>query len=228
MAEKAIIGKMTVYETVTMIVPGTMIVFGVWLLKPQYWMHFLDNAGYTINVNYIYDIALVIMMFALVYIAGLLNYLIIDGIWRILGLRNSTCMIKCVLNKKVATQHYTYLADLVKEKNTEEKEICELNSSTIEDIYYEAYTYALKKNGRSNVPFLENQVAMLKGLIFPMTWIIYLLCSKPWGEYKWIAVIAGGIILIILAIYRQKKTITLVLEDYEYENRIENKYLKQQ
>lgn len=222
MAEKAIIGKMSLYETMTMIVPGTIIIFSVWLLDPQFWMHFLDNEGYTVNVNYLYDIALVILMFVLVYITGLLNYLIADGIWTCIGLRNNSCMIKGVLKNKVATKHYKYLMNLIKEKNTERKEICELSNNTIEDIYYEAYTYALKKNGRSNVPFLENQVAMLKGLIFPMSWIIYLLCSEPWGWYKWIAFIAVGITLFILAIYRQKKTITLVLEDYEYEKRIDD------
>ena len=80
---------MSVYETMTMIVPGAMIVFCVWLLNPQYWMHFLDGTGYAVNVNYLYDIALVILMFVLVYIVGLLNYLIADGIWRLVGLRTN-------------------------------------------------------------------------------------------------------------------------------------------
>ena len=125
-------------------------------------------------------------------------------------------MIKCVLNKKVATKHYKYLSDLIKQKNTEEKEICEISNSTIEDIYYEAYTYALKKNARSNVPFLENQVAMLKGLIIPMTGIVAMLCH----DNKVLMAIGTFILLIVIAIFRQKKAITLVLEDYEYEKRI--------
>lgn len=220
MAEKAIIGKISLYETMTMIVPGTMIVFCMWLLDPQYWMHFLDKAGYTPNVNYLYDIALILVMFALVYIAGLVNYLTIDGIWRLLGLRNNACMIKSVLDTKIEKKRNKYLIELIKDKNADDKEICELNNSTIEDIYYEAYTYALKKNSRSNIPFLENQVAMLKGLIFPVPWIVYQLSQGEWGWYRWPIIISTVILLIALAIFRQKKTITLVLEDYEYEKRI--------
>lgn len=214
MAEKAIIGKMSLYETLTMIVPGTMIAFSIWLLNPQYWMHFLDKAGYTTNVNYLYDIALILLMFALVYVAGLINYLLIDGIWRFLGLRNNTCMIKNVLNIKISSHKYNNLAQL----NKDDIDICKIGSDKIEDIYYEAYTYAIKKNGRSNIPYLENQVAMLKGLIFPISWIVYQLCQEEW--YKWLVVSGIVIILIALTISRQKKTITLVLEDYEYEKRI--------
>lgn len=207
---------MSLYETLTMIVPGAMIVFCVWLINPQYWMHFLNNDGYTTTVNYLYDIALVLLMFAFVYVAGLLNHLMIDGIWRLLRLRNNTCMIKDILNTKIESQHYKYLAQL----NKEDKEICKLSSAKIEDIYYEAYSYALKKNSRSNIPFLENQVAMLKGLIFPMSWIVYLLTREEWGWYSWLVIIGAVILLIALALFRQKKTIELVLEDYEYEKRI--------
>ena len=217
MAEKAIIGKMSLYETMTMIVPGTMIVFCLWLAAPEMWSQNIERLHLP-EVNYLFDVAVGIAILALVYVAGMLNYLIIDGMWRLARLRNNSCMIKCVLKDKVAQKHYTNLTELVKGKNADEEEICELSDDTIEGIYYEAYTYALKKNGRSNVPFLENQVAMLKGLFFPMPWVIYMLCPEEW--YRWPAVIVMVIVLIALAICRQKKTITLVLEDYEYEKRI--------
>ena len=219
MAEKTIIGKMSLYETLTMIVPGTMIVFCRWLAAPEMWSQNIERLHLP-EVNYLLDVAVGIVILALVYIAGMLNYLVIDGIWRITRLRNNSCMIKCALKDKIGQKDYTNLTELVKEKNTDEKEICELSDDTVEDIYYEAYTYALKKNGRSNVPFLENQVAMLKGLIFPMSWVVFLLCPKPWGLCRWLAVIAVVIVLIVLALFRQKKTIDLVLEDYEYEKRI--------
>lgn len=222
MAEKAIIGKMSLYETLTMIVPGTMIIFGVWLLNPQYWMHFLDKAVYTVSVNYLYDIALVILMFVLVYVAGLLNYLIVDWFWRHVGLRNNIGMLKNSLQSKQDLR-YENIYKLINDRSLES-----LTNQEAEDIYYEAYTYALKKNGRSNIPFLENQVAMLKGLIFPLSWVIYLLCLESWGWYRWLIVIVVVIILIVLALYRQKKTIDLVLEDYEYEKRIAKQDNQQQ
>lgn len=220
MAEKAIIEKMSLYETMTMIVPGTLIVFCVWLLKPQYWMHFLDKAGYTTSVNYLYDIALVILMFVLVYVAGLINYLIIDWLWGVIRLRNNPCMIKSSLNDKVQSKKYIKLAELIKRLNSDNKEICDLNSITIEDIYYEAYTYAFKKNSRSNISFLENQVAMIKGLIFPMSVLVYILCPEDWSKF-W-TVFGTLAILIYVALRRQKKIITLVLEDYEYEKRLDD------
>ena len=123
-------------------------------------------------------------------------------------------MLKNSLQNKVDL-HYDNINKLLKGESVES-----MTKQEAEDIYYEAYTYALKKNTRSNIPFLENQVAILKGLIFPMSWIVCLLCPEPWGGYRWLVVIAVVIVLIVLALYRQKKTIDLVLEDYEYEKRI--------
>ncbi len=221
MAEKAIIGKMTVYETLTMVVPGAMIVFCVWLTYPEMWSKNLCRPEFIAKLNFLFDIAIVLTLFAFSYVAGLLNYIIVDTIWRIFGLRNSTCMIKSILNVKIASINYKKIVQLVKKNCYCDEEICELSHDKVEDIYYEAYTYALKKNSRSNIPFLENQVAMLKGLVIPMSWIIFMLSPEPWGWYRWIAVIAVVVILIILAIFRQKKIIDLVFEDYEYENRVE-------
>ena len=79
----------------------------------------------------------------------------------------------------------------------------------------------MQKNRRSNIPYLENQVAMFKGLIYPLSWVIVSLNPESWGGFKWVAAIVVVIVLIGLAITRQKKIINLVFEDYEYEKRIE-------
>ncbi len=221
MAEKAIIGKMSLYETLTMIVPGTMIVFCLWLKDVKLWSQNLWHFNLP-EVNFLFDIAIGIILLALVYVAGLLNYRLVDRFWGILGLRNSICMLKNSLQDKVDL-HYKYINELLENKSIES-----LTTQETVDVYYEAYTYALKKNGRSNIPFLENQVAMLKGLIFPMSWIIYLLFPLNIEWCKLTAVVAVVIVLIVLALCRQKKTIDLVLEDYEYEKRIENQNYKQQ
>ena len=221
MAEKTIIGKMSLYETMTMIVPGTMIVFCLWLAAPEMWSQNIERLHLP-EVNYLLDVAVGIVILALVYVAGLLNYRLVDWFWGGIGLRNNICMLKNSLQGKVDL-HYKNVQALLKDKSVES-----LTNQETEDIYYEAYTYALKKNGRSNVPFLENQVAMLKGLIFPMSWVIYLLCPEPWGLYRWLVVIAVVTIMIVLALCRQKKTIDLVFEDYEYENRIEKQDHKRQ
>lgn len=214
MAEKVIIGKMSLYETMTMIVPGTMIVFCVWLADAKLWSQNLWHFNLP-EVNFLFDIAIGIIFLALAYVAGLLNYRLMDWFWGLIGLRNNICMLKNSLQGKVDL-NYKHIHGLLKDKSVES-----LTSQEAEDVYYETYTYALKKNGRSNIPFLENQVAMLKGLIFPMSWIVYLLCPEPLGGYRWVVVIVVVIILIILALCRQKKIIDLVLEDYEYEKRIE-------
>ncbi len=204
---------MSLYETLTMIVPGTMIVFCIWLSDVKLWSQNLWHFNLP-EVNFLFDIAIGMILLALVYVAGLLNYRLVDWFWGIIGLRNNICMLKNSLQWKVDL-HYKSVETLLKDKSVES-----LTYQEMEDIYYEVYTYALKKNGRSNIPFLENQVAMLKGLIFPMSWIVCLLCPEPWGWHRWIVVIVVVTILIVLALYRQKKTIDLVLEDYEYENRI--------
>lgn len=219
MAEKAIIGKMSLYETMTIIVPGALIVYCVWLYNWNYWIHFLDNAGFKEGVNYLYDIALIVIFFVLTYVAGLLNYMIIDGLWKLFGLRNNTLMLKNCIKEKYKSANYSELRLLIDDKNKDHEEISDLMPSQIEDIYYEAYTYALKANSRSNVPFLENQVAMLKGLIIPTSCLIFLLFnSTTW--LQWVLSIAVVPVLIIIALCRQEKTIELVLEDYEYEKRI--------
>lgn len=219
MAEKAIIGKMSLYETMTIIVPGALIVFCVWLYNWNHWINFLDNAGFKEGVNYLYDIALIAIFFVLTYVAGLLNYMIIDGFWKLFGLRNNTLMLKNCIKEKYKSANYSELKLLIDDKNKDHEEISDLMPSQIEDIYYEAYTYALQANSRSNVPFLENQVAMLKGLIIPTSCLIFLLFnSTTW--LQWVLSIAVVPVLIIIALCRQEKTIELVLEDYEYEKRI--------
>lgn len=213
MTGNSIIEKMSLYEMLSMIVPGTMIMFCVWLFDVDLWSQNLWHFNLP-EVNFLFDIAIGIIVLSLAYVAGLLNYRLMDGFWGLIGLRNNICMLKNSLQGKVDL-NYKQINGLLKDKSVES-----LTNQEAEDVYYEAYTYALKKNGRSNIPFLENQVAMLKGLIFPMSWIVCLLCPEPWGYYRWLVVIAVVIVLIILALCRQKKTIDLVLEDYEYEKRI--------
>lgn len=218
MAEKAIIGKMSLYETMTMIVPGTMIVFCVWLAAPELWSKNLCSLDIPNNLNFLFDTAIVLALFALSYVAGVLNYRLVDCFWGKIGMRNNICMLKGSLQDRVDSEYYENIKDLVKETP-----IHTMKYPQIEDIYYEAYTYALKQNTKSNVPHLENQVAMLKGLIVPLSWLILALCPERWEHFKWWVVIAVVIVLIALAITRQKKIINIVLEDYEYEKRIELK-----
>ena len=216
MAEKAIIGKMSLYETMTMIVPGAMIVFCVWMADPEMWCKNLCRLGLPTNLNFLFDTAIVLVLFALSYVAGLLNYRLVDWFWGKIGMRNNICMLKGSLQDRIDSDIYKNTKDLVKGKT-----IKSMNRQQVEDIYYEAYTYALKQNTKSNVPHLENQVAMLKGLIVPLSWLILALCPERWEHFKCWVIIAVVIILITLAITRQKKIINLVLEDYEYEKRID-------
>lgn len=216
MAEKAIIGKMAVYETLTMVVPGVMIVFCVWLADPEMWSKNLWRPEIPTKLNYLFDTAIVFVLFAFSYVAGSMNYRLVDWFWRKIGLRNNICMIRGSLRDKIESGFFKNLQDVIVEKSVES-----MSGKQIEDVYYEAYTYALEKNSRSNIPFLENQVAMFKGLIFPMSWVIVSLNPESWGVFKWVAAIVVVIVLIGLAITRQKKIINLVLEDYEYEKRIE-------
>lgn len=214
--EKTIANKMSLYEILTMLVPGALIVYCVWLLDPDMWLNNLSKAQYTTDVNYLYDVVIGLMLFALSYVAGSLNYRLVDWFWGMLGLRNNTYIIKGSLQDKIGSVFYGNMQDLIGEKSVES-----MSDEQIEDIYYEAYTYALKKNRRSNIPYLENQVAMFKGLIFPLSWVIVSLNPESWGGFKWVAAIVVVIVLIGLAITRQKKIINLVFEDYEYEKRIE-------
>lgn len=214
MAEKTIIGKLNLYETLTMIVPGTMIVLCLWLSDTELWSRNIERLNLP-EVNYLFDVAVGVVLLALVYLAGLVNYRLVDRFWSFVGLRNNTCMLKNSLQEKIDSSYYHNINKLLNGEPVES-----MTSQEIEDIYYEAYTYALKQNSRSNIPFLENQVAMLKGLIFPMSWIVCLLSPETWGWYRIIAVILVVVILIALALFRQKKTISLAFEDYEYEQRI--------
>ena len=148
MAEKAIIGKMNLYETMTMIVPGTMIVFCLWLADPELWSRNIARLHLP-EVNYLLDVAVGIVLLALAYLAGLLNYRLVDRFWGIIGMRNNVCMIKGSLLDKVELESYGNVRTLVKGKSIES-----MNKMQVEDIYYEAYTYALKQNAKSNIPHL--------------------------------------------------------------------------
>ena len=221
--EKAITKNMSLYEILTMLVPGALIVYCVWLLEPDTWRLNLAAFHYTADVNYLYDVVIGLMVFALAYVAGLLNYMVIDWFWGLLGLRNNSCVITNFLQEKRNAPDYKHLTKLIEQRENEWSNTKDDTNkkALITDIYDEAYTYASEHNTRSNVPHLENQVAMLKGLIVPLSWIVARLF--PWKGYEWLAIIVVVSILVVLAVVRQKKTITLVFEDYEYEKRIEEK-----
>ena len=68
---------MSLYETMTMIVPGTMIVFCVWLSDVELWSQNLWHFNLP-AVNFLFDIAVGVILLALVYVAGLLNYRLVD------------------------------------------------------------------------------------------------------------------------------------------------------
>ena len=222
--EKTIVNKMTLYEVIAMVVPGAIIMYCIWLLQMDFWRPFLVQWGYAWDVNYLYDVILSIVVFVIADVIGLLNYWIVDGIWRLLRLRNNPRIIKCWLRKYMESMAYTNLKQLVEDRQTvwgnELTDVCGMNSELVQDIYYEAYTYALKQNARSNVPFLEHQVAMLKGLIVPLSWMVLILFQEQW--YNWLLAAGVAVTLVVLAIARQKKIIALVFEDYEYEKRIDN------
>lgn len=216
--EKTIANKMPLYEILTMLVPGALIVFCIWLLDPSFWSANLSDLEDLMPLDYLYHTAIILLFFAIVYVVGLLNYWFIDGVWRLFGLRNSTCIIKNQLNKMVSSGKYNNVQTLMKDKN-HDLNLFDMSSDTIQDIYYEAYTYALKQNKKSNIPYLEHQVAMLKGLIVPALWLMSAL--PPFNQYKWISMFGASIVLFTLAIWRQKHIVRLVMEDYEYEKRLD-------
>ena len=216
--EKAITNKMPLYEILTMLVPGSLIVFCVWLTDSRFWRNNLLSIENLMPLNYLYDTVIVILFFAIVYVVGLLNYWFIDGIWWLSRLRNNTCIIKNQLSKMLSTGKYQKVQELVKSK-AHEVNIFEIDSTTIQDIYYEAYTYAFKQNKNSNVPYLEHQVAMLKGLIVPALWLMYVL--PPFNEHKCLSMFVIAIIIFTLVIWRQKNIVRLVFEDFEYEKRLD-------
>ena len=216
--EKTIINKMSLYEVVTMLVPGALIVFCVWLLDPSFWSKNLIDLEYIMPLNYLYHTAIILLFFATTYVAGLFNYWFIDGIWRLFGLRNSTCTIQNQLSQMVSSGKYSNLQTLIRYR-AHDIDIFDMSSATIQDIYYEAYAYALKQNKKSNVPYLEHQVAMLKGLIVPALWLMCVL--PPFTQYRWISMLGIAVVLFTLAIWRQKNIVRLVLEDFEYERRLD-------
>ena len=153
--EKTIANKMPLYEILTMLVPGALIVFCIWLLDPSFWSANLSDLEDLMPLDYLYHTAIILLFFAIVYVVGLLNYWFIDGVWRLFGLRNSTCIIKNQLHKMVSSGKYNNVQTLMKDKN-HNLNLFDMSSDTIQDIYYEAYTYALKQNKKSNIPYLEH------------------------------------------------------------------------
>lgn len=201
------LGKLSLYDIIVMIIPGGTIL-----------LFFLDYYGVDLLYNGSCGISSLAVFGAVVasYIIGMGNHVIAKKLWR--TFRNNSLLLSYSLEK--AKNEYTKeLNRLVENVNLECCKLDLQSKSSLEDKYYEAYSYVMEKSKYGGISIIEGQVAFLQSMIIPMVLMLFLL-----SKFNYIPLVLGCVLLILISLYLIfDRTLLIhkqVWEYYEYTKRI--------
>ena len=201
------LGKLSLYDIIVMVIPGGIIL-----------LFFLDYYGVDLLYNGSYGISslAVFGMVVASYIIGMGNHVIAKKLWRIF--RNNGLLLSYSLEK--AKNEYTKeLNRLVENVNLECCKLDLQSRPSLEDKYYEAYSYVMEKSKYGGISIIEGQVAFLQSMIIPMVLMLFLL-----SKFNYIPLVLGCVLLILISLYLIfDRTLLIhkqVWEYYEYTKRI--------
>ncbi|WP_293490358.1 hypothetical protein [Prevotella sp.] len=201
------LGKLSLYDIIVMIIPGGTIL-----------LFFLDYYGVDLLFNGSYDISSLAVFGAVVasYIIGMGNHVIAKKLWRII--RNNSLLLSYSLEK--AKNEYTKeLNNLMENVNLECCKLDLQSKSSLEDKYYQAYSYVLEKSKYGDISIIEGQVAFLQSMIIPMGLMLFLV-----SKHNSLPLFLGCFLLLFISLYlifdRTMLIHKQVWEYYEYTRRI--------
>lgn len=141
------LGKLSLYDIIVMVIPGGTIL-----------LFFLDYYGVDLLYNGSYGISslAVLGMVVASYIIGMGNHVIAKKLWRIF--RNNGLLLSYSLGM-VKNEDTKELNNLMKNVNLECCKLDLQSKSSLEDKYYEAYSYVLEKSKYGGISIIEGQVA---------------------------------------------------------------------
>lgn len=201
------LGKLSLYDIIVMVIPGGTIL-----------LFFLDYYGVDLLYNGSYGISslAVLGMVVASYIIGMGNHVIAKKLWRIF--RNNGLLLSYSLGM-VKNEDTKELNNLMKNVNLECCKLDLQSKSSLEDKYYEAYSYVLEKSKYGGISIIEGQVAFLQSMIIPMVLMLFLL-----SKFNSIPLVLGCVLLILISLYLIFDRTMLIhkqeWEYYEYTKRI--------
>ncbi len=223
-----IVSKISLYDTLSMLVPGSIIIWGISKL-----CSFCDELFSLDKDNWFYIFLFIVFS----YVIGLVYSCVMDYLWQFLGLRNNAIEIKCALIKNKIQPEQRILMNM-----------CNITgNNNIKDVYYEAYTFVQKNTYRNVIDVIENQIAFLRNMLLIIPYMA--LCFSPYeiislcpkcrnffelhlsslhishNTFYYLVLFATSfsIILFFAIQEKQKKLYSIVWEDYIYLKRIESK-----
>ncbi len=201
--------KLTLYDFISMLMPGSIIAYCLMCL-------FISESDVIPMDNPFFWI----LFFVVSYILGIANHIISACMFKLIGFRNCPKMLKDSIQW---ANENGYDTDVDLEKITTQQ--------CLKDKYYKAYYYARKYAYGNDIEIIESQVAFLQSMIVPLIFIgIKFFCCIVNFLIKvleikccWVnCMITVVIYLFILACMlcfifnRQKKIYDRVWEDYYY------------
>lgn len=181
-------------------------------------LFFLDYYGVDLLYNGSYGISslAVLGMVVASYIIGMGNHVIAKKLWRIF--RNNGLLLFYSLGM-VKNEDTKELNNLMKNVNLECCKLDLQSKSSLEDKYYEAYSYVLEKSKYGGISVIEGQVAFLQSMIFPIVLMLFL-----FSKHNSLPLFLGGFLLLLISLYlifdRTMLIHKQVWEYYEYTKRI--------
>ncbi len=201
------LGKLSLYDIIVMVIPGGTIL-----------LFFLDYYGVDLLYNGSYGISslAVLGMVVASYIIGMGNHVIAKKLWRII--RNNGLLLSYSLGM-VKNEDTKELNNLMKNVNLECCKLDLQSKSSLEDKYYEAYSYVLEKSKYGGISIIEGQVAFLQSMIIPMVLMLFL-----FSKHDSLPLFSGCFLLLLISLYLiLNRTLLIhkqVWEYYEYTRRI--------
>ena len=201
------LGKLSLYDIIVMVIPGGTIL-----------LFFLDYYGVDLLYNGSYGISslAVLGMVVASYIIGMGNHVIAKKLWRIF--RNNGLLLFYSLGM-VKNEDTKELNNLMENVNLECCKLDLQSKSSLEDKYYQVYSYVLEKSKYGDISIIEGQVAFLQSMIIPMVLMLFLL-----SKHNSLPLFLGCFLLLLISLYlifdRTMLIHKQVWEYYEYTKRI--------
>jgi len=202
------ISKTTLYDMLTMVIPGFLLLMLFPLCCPCWLTNFQNGTS-------------IFMLFIACYIVGLIYHKAIESLFNKLNFRNNTKQIEKMYNK--------FCCDFKKDGEIIPKEKEKIQNK---HQYYKAYYRLMNNNMLNNIPTLEAHVAFIRNLMPVLLLYIVALCCCRCCIFcinscgLAIALLVVFVILMVLFFEIQDKIYYLVWEGEAYLEEIEQDKLK--
>ncbi len=193
-----LISKFNLYDILAMIAIGCILLFDIHLNGCSQISLFIKETSLLTGF----------MLLAIAYGLGIINHQITDILTgKLRWVLNTRLVKKYICNHQQRHFLHEQTKKLLNSKKMDENEMM--------DKYYEAYNTAIIYHPQTAVLTLEKQLVLLRNLAIPMSWMAYVSMSME-GFCCKIAVLFGIVlVLAITTIFRTKKQVALVWEEYE-------------